>query len=152
MKQLSPRFKLWLNTKNTEGVFGDGKWRLLKAIERVNRGRGFEEQPCTSELLMRLGGLVSVLALVASPLSVSAQAAGSTIRTTAPGPMGPGTLAARVLSNVGDLGVGSRHRPPITEPDPAIRTRPNGLGPRNRARTRLRPAIPTAIRLALSGA
>lgn len=33
MKKLSPRFKLWLSTKNAEGVFGDGKWRLLKAIE-----------------------------------------------------------------------------------------------------------------------
>ena len=29
---LRPRFKLWLSTDNTEGVFGDGKWRLLKAI------------------------------------------------------------------------------------------------------------------------
>ena len=33
MKKLSPRFKLWFNTKNTDGVFGDGKWRLLKAID-----------------------------------------------------------------------------------------------------------------------
>ena len=33
MKKLSPQFKLWLSTKNAEGVFGDGKWRLLKAIE-----------------------------------------------------------------------------------------------------------------------
>ena len=33
MKKLRARFKLWLNTKDAEGVFGDGKWRLLKAIE-----------------------------------------------------------------------------------------------------------------------
>lgn len=33
MKKLKARFKLWLNTKDAEGVFGDGKWRLLKAIE-----------------------------------------------------------------------------------------------------------------------
>jgi molybdate transport system regulatory protein len=32
VKNLKPRFKLWLSTKNIEGVFGDGKWRLLKAI------------------------------------------------------------------------------------------------------------------------
>jgi len=33
MKKLRVRFKLWLNSKNVEGVFGDGKWRLLKAID-----------------------------------------------------------------------------------------------------------------------
>jgi molybdate transport system regulatory protein len=33
MKKLRPRFKLWLSTKDVEGVFGDGKWRLLEAIE-----------------------------------------------------------------------------------------------------------------------
>ena len=33
MKKLRARFKLWLNTKDAEGVFGDGKWRLLKAID-----------------------------------------------------------------------------------------------------------------------
>ncbi len=27
------RFKLWLSTKNVEGVFGDGKWRLLRIID-----------------------------------------------------------------------------------------------------------------------
>ena len=32
MKKLSVRFKLWLSSKDIEGVFGDGKWRLLKAI------------------------------------------------------------------------------------------------------------------------
>ena len=33
MKKLRARFKLWLSSKEAEGVFGDGKWRLLKAIE-----------------------------------------------------------------------------------------------------------------------
>lgn len=33
MKKLKVRFKLWLNTQSAEGVFGDGKWRLLKAID-----------------------------------------------------------------------------------------------------------------------
>jgi len=30
---LRARFKLWLSTKDAEGVFGDGKWRLLKSID-----------------------------------------------------------------------------------------------------------------------
>jgi len=30
---LRARFKLWLSSKDVEGVFGDGKWRLLKAID-----------------------------------------------------------------------------------------------------------------------
>lgn len=33
MKKLRARFKLWLSTKDAEGVFGDGKWRLLKSID-----------------------------------------------------------------------------------------------------------------------
>ena len=33
MKKLRARFKLWLSTKDVEGIFGDGKWRLLEAIE-----------------------------------------------------------------------------------------------------------------------
>ncbi len=33
MKQLRTRFKLWLNSEDAEGVFGDGKWRLLKSID-----------------------------------------------------------------------------------------------------------------------
>lgn len=33
MKQLSTRFKLWLSSEDVEGVFGDGKWRLLKSID-----------------------------------------------------------------------------------------------------------------------
>ena len=35
MKKLRARFKLWLNTTDVEGVFGDGKWRLLEAIGRT---------------------------------------------------------------------------------------------------------------------
>ncbi len=31
--RLRAKFKLWLSTKDAEGVFGDGKFRLLKAIE-----------------------------------------------------------------------------------------------------------------------
>lgn len=33
MKQLRTKFKLWLSTEDAEGVFGDGKWRLLKSID-----------------------------------------------------------------------------------------------------------------------
>ena len=32
-KRLSPGFKLWMNSEDVRGVFGDGKWRLLKAVE-----------------------------------------------------------------------------------------------------------------------
>ena len=32
---LHPRFKLWISSKDDEGVFGDGKWRLLDAIART---------------------------------------------------------------------------------------------------------------------
>jgi molybdate transport system regulatory protein len=32
MKRLNARCKLWLSSKDIEGVFGDGKWRLLEAI------------------------------------------------------------------------------------------------------------------------
>lgn len=35
MKRVRARFKLWLSTKDVEGVFGDGKWRLLRAIDRT---------------------------------------------------------------------------------------------------------------------
>jgi molybdate transport system regulatory protein len=30
---LTPQFKLWLSGRGAEGVFGDGKWRLLEAIQ-----------------------------------------------------------------------------------------------------------------------
>jgi molybdate transport repressor ModE-like protein len=33
MKALKANFKLWLSSADAEGVFGDGKWRLLKAVE-----------------------------------------------------------------------------------------------------------------------
>jgi molybdate transport system regulatory protein len=33
MKRLRARFKLWLSSREAEGAFGDGKWRLLRAIE-----------------------------------------------------------------------------------------------------------------------
>ena len=33
MKQLRTKFKLWLSSEDAEGVFGDGKWRLLKNID-----------------------------------------------------------------------------------------------------------------------
>jgi len=33
MKKLRAKFKLWLSMESVEGVFGDGKWRLLKSIE-----------------------------------------------------------------------------------------------------------------------
>jgi molybdate transport system regulatory protein len=34
MEKLMVRFKLWLNSNEAKGVFGDGKWRLLKAIDK----------------------------------------------------------------------------------------------------------------------
>ncbi|MBN1593543.1 MAG: LysR family transcriptional regulator [Candidatus Coatesbacteria bacterium] len=33
-EKLYPRFKLWLSTDDSEGAFGDGKWRLLESIGR----------------------------------------------------------------------------------------------------------------------
>jgi molybdate transport system regulatory protein len=35
MKRLKAKCKLWLSSKDIEGVFGDGKWRLLQAIDRT---------------------------------------------------------------------------------------------------------------------
>ncbi len=35
MKKLNARCKLWLSSKDVEGVFGDGKWCLLEAIDRT---------------------------------------------------------------------------------------------------------------------
>lgn len=35
MKKLRAKFKLWLSTRDIEGAFGDGKWRLLQAIENT---------------------------------------------------------------------------------------------------------------------
>jgi molybdate transport system regulatory protein len=44
MKKLQPRFKLWLNSKDVEGAFGDGKWRLLRAIETEGSLRAASEK------------------------------------------------------------------------------------------------------------
>ncbi|MHC4295640.1 MAG: winged helix-turn-helix domain-containing protein [Planctomycetota bacterium] len=40
---LQPRFKLWISSSDDEGVFGDGKWRLLMAIEREGSLRAASE-------------------------------------------------------------------------------------------------------------
>ncbi len=32
MKKLNAKFKLWLSNNQAEGIFGDGKWRLLKTV------------------------------------------------------------------------------------------------------------------------
>ena len=34
-KNIIPKCKLWFSTKNDEGVFGDGKYQLLKAIQKT---------------------------------------------------------------------------------------------------------------------
>ncbi len=34
MRAIEPKFKLWLNSGTAQGVFGDGKYRLLRAIEQ----------------------------------------------------------------------------------------------------------------------
>jgi molybdate transport system regulatory protein len=33
LPELKAHYKLWLSLKNGDGILGDGKWRLLKAIE-----------------------------------------------------------------------------------------------------------------------
>ena len=33
LPELKAGYKLWISLKNGEGILGDGKWRLLKAIE-----------------------------------------------------------------------------------------------------------------------
>ncbi len=35
MTHLRPEFKLWLNAEDAPGAFGDGKWRLLEAVEEL---------------------------------------------------------------------------------------------------------------------
>ena len=42
-KTLRPRAKMWLSTNTAEGVFGDGKWRLLKAIDQTESLRAAAE-------------------------------------------------------------------------------------------------------------
>ncbi len=41
--KLRPRFKLWLSYGEHEGAFGDGKWRLLRAIEQEGSLRAASE-------------------------------------------------------------------------------------------------------------
>jgi molybdate transport system regulatory protein len=33
LPELKANYKLWLSLKNGDGILGDGKWRLLKAVE-----------------------------------------------------------------------------------------------------------------------
>ncbi|MCX5771407.1 MAG: LysR family transcriptional regulator [Candidatus Hydrogenedentes bacterium] len=35
LEKIAPRFKLWLESGKTASVFGDGKWRLLNAINQT---------------------------------------------------------------------------------------------------------------------
>lgn len=35
MKKPKAKFKLWFSTKDAEGVFGDGKWQLLKTLNNT---------------------------------------------------------------------------------------------------------------------
>ena len=42
-ERLYPRFKLWISSSEAEGVFGDGKCRLLAAIEREGSLRAASE-------------------------------------------------------------------------------------------------------------
>jgi len=44
MKRLKARFKIWFSTRDVEGVFGDGKWRLLRAIETEGSLRAASEK------------------------------------------------------------------------------------------------------------
>ncbi|MHC4916753.1 MAG: winged helix-turn-helix domain-containing protein [Planctomycetota bacterium] len=41
---LHPRFKLWISSEDAQGVFGDGKWRLLAAIERAGSLRAAAQE------------------------------------------------------------------------------------------------------------
>jgi len=43
MDKLKPRVKLWLNGEDVDGVFGDGKYRLLKSIEATGSLRAASE-------------------------------------------------------------------------------------------------------------
>ena len=33
--KIKPEYKIWLSTENGEGIMGDGKWQILKAIEKT---------------------------------------------------------------------------------------------------------------------
>lgn len=39
----APQFKLWISVPKAQGVFGDGKWRLLDAIEQCGSLRAAAE-------------------------------------------------------------------------------------------------------------
>lgn len=41
---LAPYCKLWLSSAQAQGVFGDGKWRLLQAVEREGSLRAAAER------------------------------------------------------------------------------------------------------------
>jgi molybdate transport system regulatory protein len=43
MDNLKPRVKLWLNSEDAQGAFGDGKCRLLKSIETTGSLRAASE-------------------------------------------------------------------------------------------------------------
>lgn len=43
LDKLKPRVKLWLNGEDADGVFGDGKYRLLKSIEATGSLRAASE-------------------------------------------------------------------------------------------------------------
>ena len=42
-EHVRPRFKLWISSDEAEGVFGDGKWRLLDAINKQGSLRAAAE-------------------------------------------------------------------------------------------------------------
>ena len=33
--KIKPEYKIWLSTESGEGIMGDGKWQILKAIEKM---------------------------------------------------------------------------------------------------------------------
>jgi molybdate transport system regulatory protein len=33
--KIKPEYKIWLSTETGEGIMGDGKWQILKAIEKT---------------------------------------------------------------------------------------------------------------------
>ena len=33
--KIKPEYKVWLSTHTGEGIMGDGKWQILKAIEKT---------------------------------------------------------------------------------------------------------------------
>ena len=43
MKNLKARFKLWFSSKQADGGFGDGKWRLLNEIDNNGSLRAASE-------------------------------------------------------------------------------------------------------------